>query len=346
MDYCTNLFGKKLYELQFRDIEEFFKVERAETDQMEFKSYAGSLDKNVQGLTKSVCGFLNSKGGLIILGAPLGSTVAGKTEKIFVGALTIIKEEVAKDRLISKISDKIISLPHGVRLQVVEGKTGEFVCVFEIDESDYSPHQTDGTYYMRMDGQTRPAPHHYVEAQFRKIRYPNLEAYLVVTKSTIERTGTTSGFYNLSFDIQFHNWSPLQNVEELTYNVIVHPGKFIQTDKPEYYAPNGGVYERRSSEKVIHYGWAVLTSYEIKISSEAAQKVNHKAKILVFFGGKNCPSKSSEYEIDLTKSTAGINVDSQMVIRRKENRLFKDIQDELGQNRESILKSALGRDVV
>ena len=70
------------------------------------------------------------------------------------------------------------------------------------------------------------------------------------------------------------------------------------------------------------------------------------AKILVFFGGKNCPSKSSEYEIDLTKSTAGVNVDSQMVIRRKENRLFKDIQDELGQNRESILKSALGRDVV
>lgn len=90
MDYCTAHFGKKLEDLTFHDIENFFSVERVETDQLEFKSInlKGGLDEKFPGIQKTVGAFLNSSGGLLIWGAPDGKLTSGKKEKAFVGSLT------------------------------------------------------------------------------------------------------------------------------------------------------------------------------------------------------------------------------------------------------------------
>lgn len=339
MDFCSIHFGKRLTALQYADIESFFSVDREESDQIEFKSYAGTVDRNLPGLIKSVCGFLNSKGGVIVWGAPVGVAASGKTEKTFKGALTPIAESLEKDRLISKVSDKIVPLPQGVRLQIIPGNPGEVVVVLEIDESEYSPHQTDGAYYMRMDGQTRPAPHHYVEALMKRIRYPNLEGYVKMLNVERERIGVNSVRFNIEFEVQLHNWSPLQNVEDLTYNVTINNGSFIQPLGGTGYV--GTRFFKCTPYSVLHYGLPIRETHEFTVTSDAVSHCNFQLEIRMFLSGKNCPAKMCHYIIDLNKSTGGNG--EIMVIERLENKLMKDIQDSLGATKSKILQDSLGR---
>jgi predicted HTH transcriptional regulator len=186
MDFCTPHFGKPLNDLTLEDVSNFFSTEKIETDQLEFKSFGGLANDNYKGITRTICAFLNSKGGLLIWGAPAGTDVAGRNEKVFLGELSLINQVLVKDALISKVSDSITPLPSGIRVKVIVQDVN-CVCVFEVDESNYSPHQFDKSYVMRIDGQTKPAPHHYIEALFRRIKYPEVEGYLKFTRITSAR---------------------------------------------------------------------------------------------------------------------------------------------------------------
>src|SRR5690349_16525837 len=110
MDFCTPHFGKPLNDLTIDDVNAFFATEKIETDQLEFKSFGGLTNDNYKGITRTISAFLNSKGGLLIWGAPVGTVVTGRAEKVFQGALTPINEILAKDPLISKVSDSITPL--------------------------------------------------------------------------------------------------------------------------------------------------------------------------------------------------------------------------------------------
>ena len=171
MDFCSKIFGCSLRDLSYEKIALYFSTDQEETDIIEFKSFSdkGTIQDKVSGINKSVCAFANSEGGIIIWGAPEGKDVAGKKEKIFVGALTNIDQSIEKDALISRISSNIIPVPNGVVCKILEEGNNK-ICVFEVQQSEYAPHQFDSRYYMRLDGQSRPAPHHYIEALFKKIR--------------------------------------------------------------------------------------------------------------------------------------------------------------------------------
>ena len=56
---------------------------------------------------------------------------------------------------------------------------------------------------MRMDGQSRPAPHHYVEALFKQIKYPNLEGYIKFDELTLD-----DGTYYLNISFIVFNYFP------------------------------------------------------------------------------------------------------------------------------------------
>ena len=172
MDYSQIYLGKPLADLDYSDVEKYFSTDQSETDQIEFKSYPpqgqSSVDDSLKGVIQSATAFLNSSGGLVIWGAPIGKVIAGKKEKVFIGDLTKVPLTVEKDWLISKISDKIIPLPMGIRVKLIAGPDSQ-VAVFEVDESPYAPHQTDNRYYMRIDGQSKPAPHHYIDALFKRV---------------------------------------------------------------------------------------------------------------------------------------------------------------------------------
>jgi hypothetical protein len=338
MDYCTSHFGKKLNELTIQDVENFFQVERIETDQIEFKSIhpSGTLNEKFVGIQRSVCAFLNSSGGLLIWGAPVGQKIEGRKEKIFKGGLTLFSEILEKDFIVSKISDSIIPLPSDVRIKIIDNE-GKCIVVIEVDQSEHGPHQTGDTYVMRIDGQTKPAPHHYIDALFKRIKYPSIEVYLKVTGSTIYQSK-----YKIDFDLYFFNWTPLQNEEQLSFRVVAENGKFGRYQYPGFehlYRLSGAEFYKDSAKDIFYFGEPVREAEVIMFDPYKVEQNQSKAAIIVMFGGRFSPRKTSEYTLDFKKINSANPND--IVVAKKENRLTKDVQDEKGTSKESIIKMLL-----
>jgi hypothetical protein len=336
MDYFTGAFGRSLGELTIEDIERFFCDERSETDQIEFKSISakGTIDEKFQGIQKSVCAFLNSSGGLIIWGAPRGEKIPGRKGKAFKGTLTFFDKVLEKDTVVSKISDAIIPLPGSVRVRVLT-QDEQSIAVIEVDQSEYSPHQTDNTYYMRIDGQSKPAPHHYIEALFKRVRYPNLEAYLKLTGLSF-----SAGGYKIDFNLFFFNWSPLQNEEQLSFRVIPEHGTFHDWSHPtrqRRYRNKGKEFFKEVAKDIFHFGEPVSVSDSIVFDKQGINLNGGKASVVVTFGGRYSPRKTSEYLLDFEEAV--FDEPDTIKVLRKENRLTKDVLDEQGVNKTASFAS-------
>lgn len=334
MDYCKTLFGKSLLDLKFSDIEKYFQVEKTETDVLEFKSFSGNIDSGFDGVIKAIAAFLNSKGGVLIWGAPIGVAPTGKKEKFFNGLLTPINTILSKEQVISRVSDKITPLPQTIRCEVLSNGSGGCICVFETNESEYAPHQFNGSYFMRIDGQTRVAPHHYVEALFRKIRFPNLEGFIKITKISHGALHNHRDSYKINIDVFFFNWTELQNVESLSYRLVSATGVFREG--------YGITHElrRKQIHEVLHFGEPYRKAETLYIE-KSNLKTKSSFELMLFFGARNTPSKANEYTLDLSNPSVP-NLDD-IIIESKENRLFKEVQDEKGGTREKTLQLVLGR---
>lgn len=351
MDFCSIHFGKSLHNLVYEDIAQFFTISRIESDQLEFKSLASDYEKQYPYIIETICGFLNSKGGLLIWGAPRED----KASRAIAGQLTPISAKFVKDQIISKCSDYISPLPQGIKVAVLNDNLEENICVFEIDESEYAPHQYSGVYYMRIDGQTKKAPHHYVEALFKRIRYPNLECYLKIKSAIYSSYGPLAKFgevYIINFDLYFFNWSPYQNEEFFSFTVLTN-GFFPKSQnepslKTRGYSENGSQYYQNPFMEVFRLGESQSISNTIIIEPINVGN-DYKLTIVISFGGKFSPTKFSRYEIDLSKLndqklTRYVNQNPGILLSSmSENELAKDYQERKGASRESTLKAILGR---
>lgn len=184
MDYSKIYFDKTINNLSFQDIVAFFIEPKEEYTKIEFKSFSaqyGNFNVNLEGVIRGICAMLNSEGGILIWGAPEGIVPTGQKEKIFQGNLTSVSDLKTKDWIINKISDSITPLPIGINVAILV-ENQNIVYVFEIQQSTYPPHQYKNTYYARLDGQTKPAPHYLIDALFKKITYPNIEGYISLDK--------------------------------------------------------------------------------------------------------------------------------------------------------------------
>ncbi len=337
MDYSSIYLGRPLYELEIDKVSHFFKERRVESDQIEFKSLRPglNLDQFFKNLKKAIAAFLNSNGGLIICGSPEKQKgVSG--EEYYCGELTYYDGIPDKDSFISKLSDGIIPLPKGIRVQILSVDLRS-IFVIEIDPSNYAPHQFENTYPMRIDGQNKPAPHHYVEALFKRITYPEIEGY--ITMVSIIDFGIR---YQIRIMINLFNFSPLQNEEKLSFTVIAE-GIFDQSQfiTPDYKYQNAGkIYIEPNIKDVFHFGDVIQVSQVINFEKITLPKEPVR-KIALKFGGRYSPPKSSEYMLDFNL----LNVDRphQMLIPKFENKMTKEIQDEIGMTKEKVLKGALKR---
>lgn len=127
-NYSHQYFGKDLENLEFVDIEKYFDEEKEETDKIVFKAYHiqyGNFNKNLDGVIRGICAFLNSNGGILIWGSPIG--IRKDERLIFKGKLSPVLELVEKDKVISKISDSITPLPVNINLKIIE-KEIIFIC--------------------------------------------------------------------------------------------------------------------------------------------------------------------------------------------------------------------------
>jgi len=341
MDYCKAHFGKSINDITLHDVKLYFKTDRYETDQLEFKSInkEGNVNDKFSAIYKSTCAFLNSSGGLLIWGAPIGNKVSGKNEKIFTGDLTFFNIVLEKDFIISKISDSIIPLPNNIRINIIENDKTSLV-ILEVDGSEYAPHQTSNTYYMRIDGQSKPVPHHYIEALFKRIKYPDIEVYLNFIKIK-----EFDDEFRLNFELLFFNWSPLINEEKLSFRVISN-GMFIGSgiENSESYRLDGSEYFKDNLKSIFYYGEPVREAEILSFKKDKLINPLNITTLYVSVAGKHSPRKISEYILDFN------NFDylnpNKIIVQKKENQLMKDSHFEKGTNKKSILEGIFGKDIL
>jgi len=292
MSQINSFFGKSPNDLRVEDIENFFNEEKTESDRIEFKSYVAQSN-NHESLTltiiETISALLNSSGGLIIWGAPKGQKVSNQKEKIFQGELLPVTQKIEKDSFINKISTLITPTPIGVRFYEFP-KDNHYVYLIEVDQSIYSPHQFGGKYSMRLDGQNRPAPHHYIEALFRKVSFPNLIGEVKFLKGT----KTVKDEFLCSFELKARNLSPFQNEENLQISFrstrgIVQNYDFFRHPDVSY---NAGSLTHRNAKPVFFFGELFIAEINLLYSSE---EISTPIFVTITFGGKSSPLRKTEY---------------------------------------------------
>lgn len=161
--------GKDINDINIEDLQEYFSVEQEETSTVEFKSGDVKLEK----IFPQICAFLNTNGGILIIGAPNKSE--NKSKEIYMGDL--IPSKIIKSGFIlsQKICSYIIPAGLNIKIKELDYKDGK-VYVIHVPQSLYPPHQNslDGIYYIRLESETTKAPHGLIQAMFNKRQYANL----------------------------------------------------------------------------------------------------------------------------------------------------------------------------
>lgn len=349
--YSELYFGKGINELNIQDIEQFFQEEKEESDKIEFKSYTdeyGNVKEKEFGILKTICSFLNSEGGLLIWGAPAGTPHKEDIKrKIFTGLLTSFITYYEKDKFINKITDSITPVANAIQFQRIES-AGKYVYVFEVAKSPYSPHQFQNIYYMRLDGQTVKAPHHYIEALFKKISYPRLGGYMHI--QGLEKHSISGDFdktrIRLHLGFYVFNFSKLQNEFNVSYRILTDSGEFPHSH--DWHIPTGSKHYPTSSElilgnvkKVLYYGEPALETDTIDVVVNASDS-NPIVGVYFFFGGKFSPLMLSSYKISLSNVTPSTNY-NHMLSTVQENKYVHEIDTEGSLSEKEKLKLILGR---
>ncbi|WP_394677340.1 helix-turn-helix domain-containing protein [uncultured Sphingobacterium sp.] len=314
---CNEIFGKPLLELVIEDIREYFVEDREETDNLEFKS--GQIAKKEfmdvleSSITKVASSFLNSTGGVIIWGAPQMKKNNGKL--ICQGDLTpCFKAD--KDLLINKIIQKVSYMPTGISIKPINLSETECIYIIEVAESENKPHQWNNSYYIRLDGQSKPAPHYLVDALFKSVKFPN-----VVGGIRFNNISYNGKYYILNFDTLIFNLSPLISEKNLRYNVI-NSGGLFRDDSSRF---DSSLFEQ------LHFGKPLRRQFSLKLNINDLAAMDNKFTVGLIWGGDLAPSKSSSYNIDLTEIEIGtFNFERYIGKNYYESRSFYERQMEKG----------------
>ncbi len=339
MTYSKLYFGKELGELTFEDIEKFFVNERDESDKIEFKSYHNPDEKNhtgkENGVIRAICGLSNSEGGLVIWGAPIGKTSNDTNRKIFNGALSPCDRLIEKDSFINRVTDLITPSPRGIQFQRIE-KNHQYIYIIETEKSQYAPHQFRNIYYMRIDGQTKPAPHHYIEALFRKITFPKLEGRVII--NSIRPNGSQ---FMLQLTFFIFNNSKLQNEHEIYYRLIITVGKFTHRyGNGKSYTNNESELRNENAKSTLYYNEPIVETETILFSPADLTQSNFECDILLFFAGKQSPLMVSRYKLSIKDiNTSNPNP---LITNSEENLYSYENSDRIQKTEEEKMKILLG----
>ena len=315
-NFAQNIFGLPLSEVSAETLTAYFAEQRLETDTLEFKSFhaQANFDALLSKISKTICGFLNGAGGLLIWGAPV-KTVVGEVD-YFLGELTQLSIQKSVDWFINKISSSVSPMPIGISIKIVNIEQS-FVYLFEVQESKYKPHQVEHIYYIRLDGQTKPAPHYIVQALMRQITYPDLRATIRINRF-VEHAGQRIAKLALAI----FNFSQLQN--EIDYNYIITligGSEFLGWNANQYgngirFEMNGAQLLHQPISQPLHFGIPYTRSFQITIPADV-----NELKFMLTFGGRFSPSKICLYTVNMN----GVNVMNPQanVVIEKDNELFE-----------------------
>jgi hypothetical protein len=238
MDLAKKIFGKNLYQITKDDLVEYFSTPREETSVLEFKS--GQIKINA--IFKEICAFLNTDGGMIIIGTPKERKLpkSGRISRRICQGTLIPSGFRDKNWIESLIAANILPYPNGIRIHEIREEEGKYFIV-EVPQSQKPPHQflNDGRYYIRLEKEAKPAPHGIVESLFFKQVKARLQADL-----NIERMDSEADDHN-KISVEIRNLSSVP-VEQISYMIRIYNISEILKDGETLAQPfrgNNGNYE-------------------------------------------------------------------------------------------------------
>lgn len=318
IDFAQNILGKKFRDVITQDISKYFSEDKTESNTIEYKSLSENTnwEATINTVSKAICAFLNGSGGLLILGAPRGIKRDGSNEDVFSGSPTYSKNPKALDWLINKLSTEISPMPKDIQVNIMESNEG-FIYLFNVAESTFKPHQYNHLYYIRLDGQSKPAPHYIVQALMREIKFPDIRGYIGFSVANVDNNRTL-----LEIRVGIFNFSQNQNEFDINYSILLVGARFHnpQLTSPVFsYGMNYARLYRRPMTEPLYHGMPITAAHKI-ISDVDAEEI----EIMLTFGGKQSPAKNSRYTLSL--QNLEIRNVSRNVIEAIENEPFKQLQ--------------------
>ncbi len=255
----------------------WFKQPRREHQQLEFKSG----DVHIREVAREVAGFLNSRGGWLIIGAPK-EQLQGR-HKICQGPLTSSHLQ-SEDWIQSQLEQLITPSPAIETVSIRKLKEANLTLyMLHVNPSDHSPHMVngEGRYYIRHGAATKPATHAEVEQLFWKDQQPNLKQYFKV--------GTRNGLpaNREIFTLELENVSRFAahdiEIELITLNaeeIVMHKemkASFRQVDAQTVY---GKIEQSLVAEATWHQHFTITNNFQpyliyCKVWSPHTRLTNH-----------------------------------------------------------------------
>lgn len=324
IDYCKQIFGKSIRDLTIEDLKVYFSEAREESEILEFKSgkgdFEGIFNKNI---LRTVSAFLNSSGGVLIWGAPEDKEPEKGMPKVCAGDLVLVKTKKEKDHLINRISSSISYMPTGIRVERLDHEDG-YAYIIEVQESESKPHQLGGQYFVRLDGQSKPAPHYFVDSMFNQVKFPDLDGRIIFATVDTARVGLLV----IRFNVVIFNKSPFINERNLSFQLVASKGEFNASRKKEYYSKHF---------PVSHYGRPIAENHTYIYSGFQSAKDLEEINFTLAFGGELGPAKSTYYSFDFSHIKNGTFEFKKYIRLCEESVSFKQKHENLGKTHEDSL---------
>jgi len=156
-------FGKAIRRVSISDIKSLIQNQIDESHNLEYKQPSSNLEKDCNDLGKTISGFLNTDGGILVYG------VSEKKEGKHRYPDSTKWCDVPKERLESLLKSRVQPWKETVSIKRIENKENgeEGIFVIEVPKSDSPPHMHDFIYYQRLNFQTEPMTHQNVFRAFQ-----------------------------------------------------------------------------------------------------------------------------------------------------------------------------------
>lgn len=165
MSHCQLRFEKNLEKLEISDIEFLIKNKIDESQNLEYKEPSRNTDDDFNYLSKTISGFLNTYGGIIIYG------VSEKKENHHSYPSAKKYCSTPKERLENFLKSRIQPWENKIKILRIVNKENiqEGLFIIEVPKSNNPPHMfsDDYRYYQRLNYQTVPMNHQSVFRTFQ-----------------------------------------------------------------------------------------------------------------------------------------------------------------------------------
>ncbi|WP_025741926.1 AlbA family DNA-binding domain-containing protein [Aquimarina pacifica] len=281
MRYSEKFFGKPLEQVTFDDVVRFCDKEPEERLHLEFKSSTNKVKDDISKLTKDVCAFLNTEGGLLIYGAPRDKDNKPKGPFFFT---KMIVNDLSKS-----LSDTLDPYHIDIRCHQIEIEGGNVILI-DVPKSDELHQIVTKGFYIRVGEQSKPASTKLIESRLQKNLIPDLEIKYKITKIPFYNLLSFDKGFELKIEIHNHSTTTTKNLRILTTLFNISRSKigdrFIQLSEKYKKAkvftldyPSGEISKGMKSYHNIEFSCSKTCLIHIKAFT---QNNGHVEKLILF----------------------------------------------------------------